>query len=157
MFFLAIDCSAIDKSTVSPSSEGPTTEPAVSTEIATTSSPSNDTTTVAPSNDTTSEAPTTEPSKQTTQPAEPTTTPASTTAIPTPAPGSPDDNRYMAKDVNGSTCILLDAGIEFVVPYVATSGVSKNIYFFFIRALPGKVISLPVCPYIIIHVLCLLV
>lgn len=114
-FSEAIDCSAIDQTTVAPakSSEAPTTEPApVTTQNATTPSPSNDTST---------EGPTTQPSVTTNHAGTSTSLAPTTPAMPTPAPGSPVVNTYSAKGVNG-TCILMKAGIEFVVPYIGKDG-----------------------------------
>jgi len=118
LYFVAEDCTALAVTTTQP--------PETTTEAPTTKS--NETTTEAPttkSNETTTEASTTKSNETTT---EASTTKGGTTMAPeppTPKPGSPDTEIYTAQTTNGSTCLRIKAGIEFVIPYVSEKGVSR--------------------------------
>ena len=151
LYFVAEDCTALVSTTEQPAgtttkniettTEAPTTKSNETTTEAPTTK-SNETTTEAPttkSNETTTEAPTTkvrttEPPETTTKNNEttteaPTTKMATTTMAPepsTPKPGSPDINIYTARNsTSDAACLMIKAGIEFVIPYVAKAGVSR--------------------------------
>ena len=110
LYFVAEDCTALVSTTEQPA--GTTTK-------------NIETTTEAPttkSNETTTKAPTTK--VRTTEPPETTTKMATTTMA--PKPRSPDINIYTARNsTSDAACLMIKAGIEFVIPYVAKAGVSR--------------------------------
>ena len=135
-FSPAEDCTALVTTTEQPagtttkSNEATTVAPTTKSNETTTKAPttkSNETTTEAPttkSNGTTTEAPTTKSNGTTTE--APTTKMATTTITPgppTPKPGSPHTNKYTARNsTSDALCLMITAGIEFVIPYVAKAG-----------------------------------
>jgi hypothetical protein len=146
LYFVAEDCTALVSTTEQPAgtttkniettTEAPTSKEGT-TKAPETTTTGNETTTEAPttkvgtieppetttkSNETTTKAPTTKVG--TTEPPETTTKMATTTMA--PKPESPDINIYTARNsTSDAACLMIKAGIEFVIPYVAKAGVSR--------------------------------
>ena len=115
LYFVAEDCTAVVSTTEQPAGTTTknieTTTEAPTTKVRTTEPPE----TTTKNNETTTEAPTTKMATTTMAP-EPST----------PKPGSPDINIYTARNsTSDAACLMIKAGIEFVIPYVAKAGVSR--------------------------------
>ena len=122
LYFVAEDCTALVSTTEQPAGTTTknieTTTEAPTTKVGTIEPPE----TTTKSNETTTKAPTTKVG--TTEPPETTTKMATTTMA--PKPESPDINIYTARNsTSDAACLMIKAGIEFVIPYVAKAGVSR--------------------------------
>ena len=119
-FSPAEDCTALVTTTEQPAGtttkNNETTMEAPTTKGGTTKAP--ETTTKSNETSTTKEV-TTKPPETTTKMTPTTMTPGP----PTPKPGSPDINKYTARNsTSDAVCLMITAGIEFVIPYVARAG-----------------------------------